>query len=140
MGAAPEAVFALLDDPERAPDIMPRVTRGERVGDRVRHHVSQRGRDGWVDSEVVERTPPRRLVLQAVAAQVRGKPAGTAGMQRVAYDLEPAAGGTRVCLTIRGAGANAGERVMIGFNRARMTREARTLLRRLGDYAGDAAR
>ena len=138
--AAPGTVFAILDEPEHAHALNPRLARIERVGDRIRHHVRHGRRDGWTDHEIVERRPPHRLVHEVVGGELGGRPSPSGTRSRVTFDLKPSAGGTLVRLSVRGTPADATARFLIGFVHGQGARAARAMLRRLRDYASAPAR
>lgn len=135
VAAPPEAVFALLGDPNRTPAIDPRVVRVEPLeGGRLRVFARVRRRD--VEAELVEvaREPPALLVQDVVEVRVGGKLVAQ-GSQRQTFTLETANGGTRVRLRITGRADRAASRIALGVVHGDEARAARAMLRRLRDSA-----
>jgi uncharacterized protein YndB with AHSA1/START domain len=139
VAAPPETVFAILDDPARAPELDPRTTAGERLGDGRERYRTRRGRrELELEFEVAVREPPHRLEQELVAVhRADGRPIA-AGTQRQAVELRPEGDGTRVRLSIRGAPASASERIGIGVAHAEEAGHARRMLDRLADLAAQA--
>lgn len=137
--AAPETVFAILDDPGQAPRLDPRTLSARRVGDRRELYVLRRGGLTYeAEFEVVAREPPGRLVQELVALRRRGRPASTPG-QLQTWELEPDGDGTKVRLTIRGAAGSPRARIALGAAHDGEARSVRRVLARLAAHAGDAA-
>jgi uncharacterized protein YndB with AHSA1/START domain len=98
--ASPEAVFAVLDDAEAYPRWVVGARRIRRVdpdwpreGSEFHHAVGVPGAEVHDSSEVVDRDPPHRIVLD-----VRFRPGGSA---RVELRVEPTAGGSLVTMEER---------------------------------------
>jgi uncharacterized protein YndB with AHSA1/START domain len=78
--AAPDDIWALLDDPARLGDWLAFAERGEvldgaGVGRRQRMHGRWGRRRSEIDQVVVEHDPPRRLAWRHEAERLDGKPA-----------------------------------------------------------------
>jgi uncharacterized protein YndB with AHSA1/START domain len=78
--AAPDDIWALLDDPARLGDWLAFAERGELldgegVGRRQRMHGRWGRRRSEIDQVVVEHDPPRRLAWRHEAERLDGKPA-----------------------------------------------------------------
>ena len=92
----PESVWAALTDEAAISDWLMATDGFEpRVGTRFRLKTEHLSPTGWVDAEVLELDPPRRMVWAWSSND--GNPAS-----RVTFELEPADGGTRLRLTHEG--------------------------------------
>jgi uncharacterized protein YndB with AHSA1/START domain len=103
--AAPDEIWALLDDPARLGEWLAFAERGELLeGDGVGRRQRMHGRWGRkrseIDQVVVEHDPPRRLAWRHDAERLDGRPAPRFAASTVfSMTLEPdAAGGTTVRL------------------------------------------
>lgn len=91
-----EAVWNALTDAAAISDwLMTTTDFRPRVGTRFRMKTRQLSADGWVDAEVLELDPPRRMVW---AWSVSDGAAPTT----VTFELSPEADGTRLTLTHAG--------------------------------------
>jgi uncharacterized protein YndB with AHSA1/START domain len=68
VNATPEAIFAILDDVTRTPEWLARCTKIDKlsegpiaVGQRMKYHYKQGGREGVMDGEVAAHEPNRHL-------------------------------------------------------------------------------
>jgi uncharacterized protein YndB with AHSA1/START domain len=66
--ATPEAIFSILDDVTRTPEWLARCTKIDKlsdgpieVGQRMKYHYKQGGREGVMDGEVASHEPNRHL-------------------------------------------------------------------------------
>lgn len=98
--ASPEAVFEVLEDADAYPRWVVGARRIRRVdpdwpseGSEFHHAVGVAGAELHDSSEVVDRDPPHRIVLE-----VRFRPAGTA---RVEIDVDPAGDGSVITMEER---------------------------------------
>ena len=92
---SPDAVYRVLTDLDALPLWRSDLTRIERLPDAGgRVTWRERGRSGDQVLEFSESRPPHRLVMHRLVS-------GRAGLPERAFDLRPAAGGTRVTLTER---------------------------------------
>ena len=103
--AAPDDIWALLDDPARLGEWLAFADRGEvlegdGVGRRQRMHGHWGRKRSEIDQVVVEHDPPRRLAWRHEAERLDGKPAPRfAASTLFSMTLEPDNGGaTRVTL------------------------------------------
>ena len=102
--AAPQSVWALLDDPSRLGEWLAFADRGEVVegagaGRRQRMHGHWGRKRSEIDQLVVERDPPRRLAWRHEAERLDGRPAPRfAASTLFTMTLEPEDDGTRVTL------------------------------------------
>ena len=103
--AAPDDIWALLDDPARLGEWLAFAERGELleghgVGRRQRMHGRWGRKRSQIDQLVVEHDPPRRLAWRHEAERLDGKPAPRfAASTLFSATLEPdPAGATRVTL------------------------------------------
>jgi uncharacterized protein YndB with AHSA1/START domain len=97
MHASPETVFAVLDDADAYPRWVVGARRIRRVdpdwpreGSEFHHAIGVAGVELRDSSEIVDRDPPHRIVLE-----VRFRPTGTA---RVEIDVAPATAGSVVTM------------------------------------------
>jgi uncharacterized protein YndB with AHSA1/START domain len=102
--AAPQSVWALLDDPSRLGEWLAFADRGEVVegagaGRRQRMHGHWGRKRSEIDQLVVEHDPPRRLAWRHEAERLDGRPAPRfAASTLFTMTLEPEDDGTRVTL------------------------------------------
>jgi uncharacterized protein YndB with AHSA1/START domain len=103
--AAPDDIWAVLDDPARLGEWLAFADRGEvlegdGVGRRQRMHGHWGRKRSEIDQVVVEHDPPRRLAWRHEAERLDGKPAPRfAASTLFSMTLEPeGAGATRVTL------------------------------------------
>jgi uncharacterized protein YndB with AHSA1/START domain len=103
--AAPDEIWALLDDPARLGDWLAfaesgEVLEGDGVGRRQRMHGRWGRKRSEIDQVVVEHDPPRRLAWRHEAERLDGRPAPRFAASTVfSMTLEPeAADATRVTL------------------------------------------
>jgi uncharacterized protein YndB with AHSA1/START domain len=88
-----EAVWAALVDPDAIADwLMPADGFQAQVGTRFRLRTSNPSADGWVDAQVLELDPPRRMVWAWSFDQ-------TAAPTTVTFELTPEDDATRLTLT-----------------------------------------
>jgi uncharacterized protein YndB with AHSA1/START domain len=113
VGADPEAVWAVVSVPERAPEWFAfaesvEVLDGEGLGQRQRQHGRWGRRRAEIDREVTEYEAPRRYGWRHLAERLNGRPAPVfARSTRFEISLEPSAGGTLVRLHSAQEPANA---------------------------------
>jgi uncharacterized protein YndB with AHSA1/START domain len=112
--AAPDDIWALLDDPARLGEWLAFADRGEvlegdGVGRRQRMHGHWGRKRSEIDQVVVEHDPPRRLAWRHEAERLDGKPAPRfAASTLFSMTLEPeGAAATRVTLRSRQEPASA---------------------------------
>jgi uncharacterized protein YndB with AHSA1/START domain len=103
--AAPDAIWALLDDPARLGEWLAfaesgEVLEGQDVGRRQRMHGRWGRKRSEIDQVVVEHDPPRRLAWRHEAERLDGRPAPRfAASTLFSMTLEPEGpGATRVTL------------------------------------------
>jgi uncharacterized protein YndB with AHSA1/START domain len=103
--AAPDAIWALLDDPARLGEWLAfaesgEVLEGQGVGRRQRMHGRWGRKRSEIDQVVVEHDPPRRLAWRHEAERLDGRPAPRfAASTLFSMTLEPEGpGATRVTL------------------------------------------
>jgi uncharacterized protein YndB with AHSA1/START domain len=100
--AAPDAIWALLDDPARLGEWLAfaesgEVLEGEGVGRRQRMHGRWGRKRSEIDQVVVEHDPPRRLAWRHEAERLDGKPAPRfAAETEFSIDVAPDGDGSRV--------------------------------------------
>src|SRR3954452_8108325 len=105
--AAPERVWALIDDPAAMGEWFAFADRmelveGTGVGRRQRLHGHWGKKRSEIDQEIVAHEPPRKLAWRHLAERLDGKPAPRFAAETVfTVELEPADGGTRVTMESR---------------------------------------
>ena len=111
--ADPDAVWAVVSAPERAPEWFVFAERvevldGEGLGQRQRQHGRWGRRHAEVDREIIEYDPPKTYGWRHLAERLDGKPAPVfARSTTFRISLEPAGGGTLVRLHSAQEPANA---------------------------------
>jgi uncharacterized protein YndB with AHSA1/START domain len=104
VAAPPEAVWPLLDDPERMGEWFAfaerfEVLEGHGVGRRQRMHGRWGRKRSEIDQVLVAHEPPHRLAWRHEAERLDGRPAPRFAASTVfSATLEPDAAGTRVTL------------------------------------------
>ena len=104
VAAGPEAVWAVVSAPGRAPEWFVfaeqvEVLDGEGLGQRQRQHGRWGRRQAEVDREITEYDPPKTYGWRHLAERLNGKPAPVfARSTTFRISLEPSGGGTLVRL------------------------------------------
>jgi uncharacterized protein YndB with AHSA1/START domain len=103
--APPDEVWAVVTDPERAPEWFTFAERvevldgAEGVGQRQRQYGRWGQRSAEIDREITEYDPPRAYAWQHLAERLDGKPAPQfARSTRFRISLEPSSTGTVISL------------------------------------------
>jgi uncharacterized protein YndB with AHSA1/START domain len=127
--ASPDAIWPLLDDPERMGGWFAfaerfEVLAGEGVGRRQRMHGRWGRKRSEIDQVLVAHDPPRRLAWRHEAERLDGRPAPRfAASTMFSATLEPEPGGTRVTLRSEQEPASRLKGIVIGlFGRREVAR------------------
>jgi uncharacterized protein YndB with AHSA1/START domain len=121
LAASPDAIWPLLDDPERMGEWFAfaerfEVLEGEGVGRRQRMHGRWGRKRSEIDQVLVAHDPPHRLAWRHEAERLDGKPAPRFAASTVfSATLEPDAAGTRVTLRSEQEPASRLKGIVIGL-------------------------